>query len=286
MTIIWTGLAFGSLYTLIAVVFNIGMAQSAVFNFAAPQTVMIGAFISYELGASRGVPAVFVLATCILVGALIGALVEVVAIRPLSVGGHGALVTTVGAAFVIEGAAYVIWGEDIRRQDFLAGERTFTLLGGRVATVDIVAIVAAVLVVTAMHLVTHRTRWGLYGRAATSDREVAMLRGINVPAGKTSAFAVAGALGCCVGVLAGPMVYVGFSLGTVLIIYAFVALAVGGIGSYWGCLAGGLSVGLFQALSDRYLGGTYTLSAIFLVLLATLLVRPTGLLGVQKLRMV
>lgn len=56
MTIVWTGPAFGSLYALIAVVFNIGMAQSAVFNFAAPQTVMVGAFVSYELGAVHGLP--------------------------------------------------------------------------------------------------------------------------------------------------------------------------------------------------------------------------------------
>lgn len=286
MTVLWTGIGLGALYALVAALFNVGMAQTGVFNFAAPQTVMIGAFVAYELAAVRDVPYLVVMVVSPLVGALVGTAVELLAVRPLKGDGHSLLITTVGAAFLIEGYAYVRYDVQAYSVPFLVEDRTFTVFGGRVNLIDFIMMIAAVVVITGLHVLSQHTRWGLNGRAATIDPAAASVLGVNVRFNRTVAFAVAGGLGGLVGLLAGAKIHASADLGTALIVFAFVAFALGGIGSYWGCLAGGVVVGLSQALASRYVGGSWSMTIVFALLLAALLIRPTGLFGLARLRQV
>ena len=288
MTLLWSALAIGALYALVAALFNIGMAQSGVFNFAAPQTVMVGAFVSYEF-VSRGpqISAVLLVPICLLVGAVLGYVTELVAVRPvISRGGDGILITTVGVAFVLEGIAFATYGTDGHRVSVFGLDRGIDLLGGRLAVVDIVLVFAAVAGILALHTLTRRSRWGLEGRAVTIDSTSAMLRGINGARGRAQVLMLAGALGSALGILAATKIHSSFDLGIQLLVYAFVAFAVGGIGSFHGCLVGGLIVGLLQAYTARYIGAEYSLIFAFALLLLTLLIRPTGLFGTRQLRLV
>jgi len=286
MTVLWAGLALGALYATVAMLFNIGMAQAGVFNFAIPQVLMVGAFVGYEFaGASLAIlPVVFVVAAG--AGAILGLLIELVAVRPAARGGHGILITTVGAAFVIEGAAFIKYGVGGHNVTLFGWDRLFDLLGGRLFVVDAVIAVVAVVSIAGVYVLSRRTRWGLEGRAATLDPESAALRGVNVTANRLQAFMLAGALAAVVGVLAAVKINASYGLGTSLLVYSFVAFAVGGIGSYPGCLVGGVVVGLLQAYTARYIGAEYALMIAFLLLLIVLLARPTGLLGNRQLRIV
>lgn len=286
MTVLWAGLALGGLYALIAMLFNIGMAQAGVFNFAIPQIVMVGAFLAYEFSGKGGSSVLLLVIACLLVGGVLGFLIDLVAVRPASRGGHGVLITTVGAAFVIEGAAFALYGVDGNSVAILGMDNQIHLLGGRLAIVDLMIMVLAVLGIFAVQKLTKSTRWGLEGRAATIDPDSASLRGINVSMNRVQAFILAGSLACVVGILAAVKVNASFTLGTSLLVYSFVAFAVGGIGSFKGCLVGGFLVGLLQAMTSRYIGAEYALMIAFLLLLVTLLVRPTGLLGDRQLRTV
>ncbi|KAA9164064.1 hypothetical protein FPZ12_008615 [Amycolatopsis acidicola] len=122
------------------------------------------------------------------------------------------------------------------------------------------------------------------GRAATEDSEAAMVRGVNVRWIKVGALMFAGALGGALGTVVAPEVGVSKDLAFRLLIYGFVALTLGGEGSYLGSLIGGLAVGLIDALSARYLGGEWSEVIIFVLLLVVLVTKPTGLLGRARTR--
>lgn len=288
MTVLWAGLALGALYALVAMLFNIAMAQSGVFNFAVPQVVMVGAFVAHEIsGVGSGATG---LATAVLVaavlGAVLGMLVEVLAVRPVLHRGHGVLITTVGAAFVIEGIILAAYGVDGHRVALAGLNDYVTILGGTMARVDIVFIVLAPVAVVALEALTRRTRWGLAGRAVTIDTESAQLRGINATMNRLLVFALAGTLAGALGVFVAVKANASYELGASLLVYAFVAFAVGGIGSFRGCLVGGLIVGLLEAYSARYMGAEMSLMLAFALLVTVLMIRPSGLLGARELRIV
>jgi branched-chain amino acid transport system permease protein len=290
MTTIWTGLAVGAVYALVAVGYNITMAQSGVFNFVQSQIMVFSTFFAWFIMVDHEFPWWIAMILGAVVCGLIGLLVELVAIRPVvarhGVHGHAVLVTTVGAFVVIMGVLLATWGQTPKTIEFFAGTETMVLLGGRLDPVDLWLIVIAVVAVLAMHFVSRYTSWGLSGRAATDNPDAAKAKGIDVTMLRTTAFALAGALAGALGPVIAPKIGVNVSVGVALAIYGFVALALGGFGSYLGCLVGGIAVGFVHAFAARYLGAEYPPLILFGFLVVTLLVKPTGVLGKRGLRVV
>ena len=287
MTIVWSSLAAGAIYALIAVGYNITYVWGGVLNFAQAQFVVLGAFIAYWGLAERDLPVLLVLLIAGVVCAGLGVVEERLALRPL-VGraGHGELITTVGAATVLAGAAIVIWGPDPLRVPPVGPTGPVDLLGGRVLPVEIFIMLAALAAGTAIHVWSTRAQVGLAGLARTEDREAAALRGVNVHRLSIAAFAAAGMFGGLVGVLVGPKTFAVASLGTVLAVKGFVALTLGGVGSQPGAIIGGLGIGLAEGLAARYIGPNYGNMTVFALFLVVLLVRPTGLFGRRLVRAV
>jgi branched-chain amino acid transport system permease protein len=284
MTVIFAGLAVGSVYALVALTFNITMVQSGIFNFAQAQFVVLGGFLAY---AGRDLPVIVVLLGGAAVGGLLGYVEERVAVRTLAQDpGHGVLVTTVGFSVLVQGIILVVWDPYPLSVPFALGDGAFTLLGGRLQPVDIALLVTAVVLALALDTLSGRTRWGISGQAATYDRDAAASAGLNVLALRAGSFALAAGIGCALGPLTAPRIGISANLGFTLVILGFCALAVGGFGSYWGSLVGGLIIGLVQAFGDRYLGVAYPEIVIFVVLLTVLLMRPTGLMGRTGMRAV
>ncbi|MFC5751326.1 branched-chain amino acid ABC transporter permease [Actinomadura rugatobispora] len=290
MTTIWTGLAIGAVYALVAVGYNITMAQSGVFNFTQGQIMVFSCFFAWFMMVDLDLPWWAAAIAGAVACGLIGLLVELLAIRPVvarhGAHGHAVLVTTVGAFVIILGVLAATWGRTPKSLPFFGGTETVTLLGGKLAPVDIWLVALAVVAALAMHLVSGRTAWGLSGRAATDNPDAARAKGVNVTALRTTAFMLAGGLGGLLGPVIAPKVGVSVSIGVSLTIYGFVALALGGFGSYLGCLVGGVAVGLVQAFAGRYFGAEYPPLILFGLLVMILLVKPTGLFGHRGLRVV
>jgi branched-chain amino acid transport system permease protein len=288
VTIIWAGLAVGAVYALVAVGYNIPLSQGGIFNFAQGELVILGAFLAWFTMGDHGWPwwaaALFGAVAC---GA-IGFAEEVLAIRPVLrfLGGHGVLVTTVGASVIMSGLLDATWGATPKSLNFFGGQNAFTFLGGRAEPVDVWLFCLAVGFTALMYLVSRYTSWGLSGRAANDDPQAAVAKGINVAGLRTGAFTAAGALAGLLGPAIGPEIGIDDTSGITLTIFGFVALALGGFGSYIGCLIGGIAVGLVQSIASRYLGVDYPPLILFGVLLAILLLKPTGLLGRRTLRAV
>ena len=287
MTILWAGLSVGAIYTLVALGYNIPLAQTGVFNFAQGQIVVFGTFFAWFIMGDRGWPWWAAIAGGAAAGGLIAAVEELVAIRPvIAKGSHAVLVTTVGASVVIEGVLLATWGSTTRSVNFFAGNNAFSLLGGRLLPVDLWLIIAAVIFSFALHAVSRYTLWGLIGRATTDDMAAAIVRGVNVGRLRVGAFILAGALGGAVGPLIGPVAGIDVTTGITLTIFGFVALALGGFGSFPGCLVGGMAIGLVDSYASRYFGVAYPPLIMFGLLILLLLLKPTGLFGQRGLRVV
>jgi branched-chain amino acid transport system permease protein len=288
MTVIWAGLSVGAVYALVGLAYNLVLTTSGVFNFAQPQFVMLGTFLAYEGLVSLDLPVVVVLIGALAIGGLVGLVEERLAIRPLNSpgGGYGALVTTVGASVVLLGIALIVWGTNAHEvPPSLTDGGAITLLGGRIEKADLIVIGLAVVSALVFHVVHRHTRLGLASRAAIIDPQAARLRGIDVGRVQTLGFVVAGMFAMGVGVVISSQVTANINLGNTLVILGFVAVAVGGFGSYMGALLGGLLTGLAEQLSLRYVGSEAPMIILFGLLIAVLMIKPTGIFGDREVRL-
>jgi len=288
MTLVWAALALGAVYVIVALGFNMVMASTGLFNFAAPQFIAVGALIGYQVSRSTDVwyAVLLVALASALISGILGYVEERVAVRPLlKKNSHsGILITTVGFAVITEGVLFATWGSDPRPYTFGNLGQTLQVAGGGMQYVDIVLFALAGALAFGLILVSKRTRWGLSGRAATSDPDAARLKGVDAKRVGIVAFVSSSAVLGASGVLIGIKLQASYLLGTELLLIGFVALAVGGFGSYLGSLIGGLTIGVMQMGATFFLGSEYQLIIVYLVLVAVLLLKPTGILGSRGAR--
>jgi branched-chain amino acid transport system permease protein len=284
---VWTGLVLGAIYTLVAVGYNIAYSAAGVFNFAHAALMVLGTFVAYWAGESLGAPVVVAALLGAGIVAVVGVVEERIAIRPLlGKGLHGELVTTVGVTVVIEGVIVRIWGSEPLRVGYFGTIDTWKVFGVRILPVEALLVALAVVVALGAWWWGRTTMAGLASRATTEDRDAAMLRGVNVRRLSLGAFAVSGLMAGALGPVLGSKTFAVASLGFALALKGFVALAMGGFGSQVGALVGGMAIGVVQAFAGRHWGGNYENLAVFAVLLAVLMLRPTGLFGRTRERVV
>ena len=149
-----------------------------------------------------------------------------------------------------------------------------------------VLVLGLVLMVGLRQLVI-RTKLGKHMRAVAADREAAEMLGINVNFTIAATFFLGSALAGVAGVMAGLLFnQVTNTIGFIAGLKAFTAAVVGGIGSIPGAMLGGLMIGLAESFVTGYLSSTYSNLLVFLLLIAVMLVRPSGLLGRAQLQKV
>jgi branched-chain amino acid transport system permease protein len=142
-----------------------------------------------------------------------------------------------------------------------------------------IAFLVALLLVVALTILLNKTDLGRAMRATAESREVATLLGINPVKCFTIAFAIGIVLAGTAGVLLTPMFYVFPGVGTLFNLTAFVVVVLGGMGSVPGALLGGLIIGIVEALSSTYISLDLSQLFTFLIFLAVLFIRPSGLFG-------
>jgi len=285
MTVIWAGLAIGAIYALTAIAYTIVLVPSGTFNFAQAFFVMLGTFLAYTTIVTWELPVVVAILVCGAVAGVAGYLEERVALRPIrGQGSHAELVTTVGFGFLLTGISQLIWGTSPLSVPFFIDNASIELLGGRIRPNDVLLIVLAVAVAVGLWLFSRRSIIGLASLAAAEDAEAARLKGVNVHRLSGLAVVVACCLSGLVGPLIAPKTFAETSLGTSLVIVAFVAVVLGGFGSFIGAAVGGFAMGLIEALGGRYIGVEYGNLLVLGVLVAVLFLRPNGLFGASAKR--
>lgn len=294
LAITFSGLALGAVYFLIASGLSLIYGLMEVLNFAHGAFLSIGAYCGWALATylPASLPAsprfLLVLAGAIAGGALVAALTEVLLIRPLYGRPTSQILVTVGLDLAIVALLYGAFTSNSR-----AVPVPSWLLGvthaGSVALVnaDFVALGAGVGVLGVLAFLLGRTRYGLVIRAGAENREMVGALGIDVRRAFTVVFAFGGAAAGLAGILYSVVFsgdLVAPSEGDTLLIFAFIVVVIGGLGSIAGSAIAALLVGLVQDYVNFYVGshsGLAQIGNISIVLLLVLVVelRPRGLLG-------
>jgi branched-chain amino acid transport system permease protein len=220
-------------------------------------------------------------------GGLLGVMIERFAYRRLRNAPRIApLITALGVSFFLENAAQLVLGAQYQSYNSFSWKSPiafdhFSLPAGTVISyAEVIIIVGTIVLVVALTLFVQQTQLGKAMRATSFDREAAAMMGIDVDRVIVATFFIGSALAGAAGVFNGieyqqVWPYMGFTAG----LYAFIAAVVGGIGNLPGAVLGGLTIGLAQSFSIGYISSTFSDAVVFAILIAVMIVRPSGLLG-------
>jgi branched-chain amino acid transport system permease protein len=274
------GLANGAIYAAVALSLVMIWRATRILNFAQAGMLMITTFIAWTL-IDAGAPYWAGFCAALVAGLVLGGLVERLVIRrvegapPLN-----AVVVTLGLLVLLQAVAGMIWGGNPKSFPpafSIAGYR----LGGRAvlfSPFDLFTVLVVAALMVALVLLFRRTSLGLQMRAAALAPEVARLLGVRVGRMFTAGWALASLAGSLAGLLVAPDVFVAPTNFDAVLVFGFAAAVLGGLESPPGALVGGLVLGLALSYVSGYAGAeTVTLGALAIVI-AVLMVRPSGLL--------
>jgi branched-chain amino acid transport system permease protein len=283
-----TGLGLAAMYFLIASGLSLIFGLMGVLNFAHGAFLTIGSYGTWfvadrlegEIG-SLGLRFLLGVLAGLAAGAIVGMLVEVVLIRPLYRRHIEQVLVTVGLSLALVALVQAIWGPTERLYPVPGWLfETTGFLGANVPNDRFVEIGLAVVVLLGLLAFLRFTRYGLVIRAGVENRAMVTALGIDVRRAFTLVFAIGGVAAALAGILSG--VYFGAvdpHQGTALLIFAFIVVVIGGLGSIVGSAAAAVVVGLVQQYANFYASSGVGDLCVVLLLALTLLVRPTGFAG-------
>ncbi len=290
------GLVQGSVYALVALGYTMVYGILGLINFAHGEVVMIGAMLvlsSLTAMLGWGVPVLLALPLGILLAMagcmMLGYAIERIAYRPLRHAPRLApLITAIGVSILLQNLAMMIWGRGYHPFPQLIANHPHSFGGAIISDIQIVIFVLALAIMAGLMVMVHRTRLGRAMRAVAENQHAAQLMGVNIDRVISLTFMLGSALAAIAGVMVSANYglahyYMGFLLG----LKAFTAAVLGGIGNLRGAMLGGLLLGLIESLGAGYIGdlsggffgSNYQDVFAFLVLIAVLIFRPSGLLG-------
>ena len=281
-----TGLGLGAMYFLVASGLSLIYGLMGVLNFAHGAFLTVGAYATWfaesKLGGIGSVPLRFLVAALsgLAAGAVFAAVVELVLIRPLYRRHIEQVLVTVGLAISTVALVEGIWGSDARFYTLPGWFSGTTTVGGAYIPNDRwVEIAAAVVVFGGLTAFLRFTRYGLIIRAGVENRGMVTALGIDVQRAFTLVFALGGLAAALAGVLSGIyFTSITPDRGTSLLIFAFIVIVIGGLGSITGSAVAAVVVALSQQYVNYYSTGLGDLSVV-LLLAVVLLARPTQLQG-------
>jgi branched-chain amino acid transport system permease protein len=294
LTLLVDGLTTGALYALLALGYSMVYGVLKLLNFAHGDLYMIGAFIGYFViqwfGGSTALSIPVPLLLVIMFGlaaastGLLGVAIERFAYRPLRDAPRIApLITALGVSFFLENAVLLLFGSQTKiynTSDFISFNGGIHIGPLNIDLVRIMIIVLAIALMVGLRLLVDRTKLGKQMRAVAADREAAEMLGINVDFTIAATFFLGSALAGVAGVMSGLVFNQVYNLiGFVAGLKAFTAAVVGGIGSIAGAVLGGFIIGIAESFITGYVSPTYTNLIVFGILIAVLILRPSGLLG-------
>ena len=280
------GVSNGMLLFLIAAGLSLIFGVLRIINFAHGTLFMLGAFITVSLTALAPASAGSFVAALIGAAAglaLLGVAIESALLRRIYRSPHEfQLLLTFALVFILGDAAKLIWGREdnsVAVPGLLGGSAE--ALGLTFPIYRLFLIAAGIAVAAGLWVLLHRTRWGIFVRAATMDRAMLSALGVDTRRLFTAVFALGAALAGLGGALAAPVVAVGPGLHVQVIIDAFVVVVIGGMGSVMGALVASLLVGLVNAFGVLAFPGLAVVLT-FACMALVLIVRPRGLYGVPE----
>lgn len=290
------GLVQGSIYALVALGYTMVYGIMGLINFAHGEVVMIGALVSITVtstlaaaGMPIGLAGLFGLIAAVLVCMALGWSLERIAYRPL----RGSprltpLITAIGMSIVLQNLAMIVWGRNYMTFPPLLPKVNFEVAGAHFTLVQVAIVLLSAAMMSGLVFLVYRTKLGMAMRATAQNPAVASLMGVNINRVIAAAFVVGSALAAVAGVMVGSYYEIAhYQMGFMLGLKAFTAAVLGGIGNLAGAMAGGVLLGVIEALGAGYigdltggfLGSHYQDIFAFVVLIGVLMFKPSGLFG-------
>ncbi|MCE1243093.1 branched-chain amino acid ABC transporter permease [Oryzomicrobium sp.] len=278
---LFSGVTVGATYALAALGFTLIYNASNVINFAQGEFIMLGGMLAVFFS-QMGLPMPVALTLAILVPAVVGVVVEKLAIEPVK----GAetvtlIIITIGASLVIRGLIQVWLGKGTFSLPAFSGNEPIEVLGATLQPQSLWVLGVTALVVVGLWYFFNRTLYGKAMLATSYNRLASELVGINTNWVLFISFAMSAALGALGGILVTPITLTSYDVGIMLGLKGFVAAVVGGLGNGLGAVLGGLLVGVVEAMAAGYISSAYKDAVPFVLILLILFFMPRGLFGAK-----
>jgi branched-chain amino acid transport system permease protein len=280
-----SGIGVGAIYGLIGIGFCVIYNASGIVNFAQGAFVMLGGMFTQAAMTRLDLPLPLAALISVAAVSVLGIALERVVVRPLWNRGSTMFVmilATLAAQIVIERTTQIVAGDQPRTLPVFTDLPPLKLLGFAVNFQFLWILGCSAVLIVALALFFSSTKTGKAMRACSINREAAALQGIKVSRMLALAFALSAGIGAIAGILITPTQYTAFNVGVPFAINGFIAAIVGGFGRPFGAFAGGILLGVAQALAIVFLGAAFKNIAALSILLIFLFGRPTGLLGPAK----
>ncbi|NLB81168.1 MAG: branched-chain amino acid ABC transporter permease [Clostridiaceae bacterium] len=277
------GISLGSIYALVALGYTMVYGIISLINFAHCDIYMIGAYLGYFCMTFLGLGIFPSLIISMVVCAILGVMIEKVAYKPLRNSSRiTVLITAIGVSLFLEYVTMFFMKANVRSYPPIEGVLAESLNYGSIviSMKQILIVSISIILVVLLQLIVKKTRIGKAMRAVSLDKDAAQLMGISVNNTISFTFALGSALAGAAGVLVG-IYYNSINplMGIIPGLKAFVAAVFGGIGLIPGAFIGGYFIGMVEVLVAGYGNSMYRDAVVFAILIAILIIKPTGLLG-------
>lgn len=276
------GVGSGAIYASLGLALVLIYRTTNIANFAQGEMATFSAFLAWQLN-NWGLPMAWAILGAVLLSIVLGAVVYVAVVRPVQYKDEMTIIiVTLGLFLAFNSATGAIWGFMQKALPSPFPDQAWTIGSLRISAELVGFVFVLTAIAAGMFLLFQRTRLGIALRAAASNAESAKLVGIRFTLMMTVGWGMAAALGAVSGVLVAPRLTLDPNMMGVVIIYAFAAAVVGGLGSYLGAVVGGAVVGVSQSLSTAYLpslGADLQIIVPLLLIVAVLIAKPEGLFG-------
>ncbi len=282
LQVILSGLATGSIYALVALGLALIYKTTEHVNFAQGEMSMISAFIGFTFFHILGLNLLLSFLLVLIVSAILGVIVERLVIRPAIHAPHfNVFIITLGLSIVMKSIAGFIWSHDDFPYPSIFPDKTITLGTAIVDMISLGIIGTTLVMMIALYVFFKFTRYGTAMRAVSQSQNAALLMGINVKKSFAMTWAISFLVASFAGILMAPIVFLSTHMGLV-VINGFAAAILGGWGSIPGSILGGMLLGVIDNVAPLYLPSQIKNMVPFMVIFIVLVIRPKGIMGVER----
>jgi len=272
------GLSLGAQYALLALGFTLIFGILGVVNFAHGGFYVLGGYVAYAAVTGLGVPYPVAVLLAVAATAALGWLFQLLLVERVVEDHLATLMLTLGLYMVLSTGVLVTFGPESRQFAFpISGSIRYG--GLYMPLANLVVLGVCLLAIGGVYLLMYRTDLGRALRALAEDRHVAATQGLRPRLLFPLAFAIAAGLAGLTGALVTPILSLGPQVGDPVLATSFLIVILGGFGSIGGATVAAFLVGMVEAYSSVYLGGSLGALVLFVLVLLVLVARPSGLFG-------
>ncbi|MFG1461315.1 branched-chain amino acid ABC transporter permease [Xanthobacter sp. DSM 24535] len=271
-------LIMGGTYALLGIGLTLIFGIMRVVNFTHGELYALGAYMMYFIAGMLGLNFFLAIAFAIFAGLLLGAVIELVLLRPKRTADiDTTMLLMIGAWIVLQNVETLTWGSVAKSIPSPLPTEPLVIGPVSLSWLRLLVLGLALVLIAGTYALINRTKLGKAMRATFQDSSTAALMGVNINFVYTMTFALGSSLAAAAGALLGPVFVVTPTMGDLASLKAFAIVILGGLGSISGATIGGFILAFVEELGAGYISSGYRDAMGFIIIILVLLFRPTGL---------